>query len=222
MKKGCFISLIFLILIQGISKGQDTVKPSKLIDSILAAHHLVKKGYQTKDASLLLRAAVILSENKVNVLKTEPKAGERMMGSVQTQSEGIFDLNKILNDAKSMAKGDSKVIEQITEMENQSNFATLTRSLASPPYIKNDRISSKSQTSYTVFFKKGKIAEVYVEGDGTTSLDLIIYDKNNRKVISQKNQKSPYVYWKTSYSGSYKVLINNISTIYNNFLIIIN
>lgn len=203
------ISFIFFGL---VAFSQPEVKHSKIIDSILKAHRLVQEGYKSKNPSKLMEAAEIIKSNKVNILRTEDN----------TSGTDVFDISQLVIDAEDISIQRNIKLPEIEEYKSSVLFGSGRRSITSPPYVKNDKVSSNSFSSYNVYFRKGKIAEVYVEGDGSTELQLQILDKNNKDVVRKSISKTPYVSWAAGYSGNYKIVLTNMAKVYNNFLIIIN
>ena len=102
-------------------------------------------------------------------------------------------------------------------------FAVLGFSLFAESFYKGDRIYAFHSLSYTINLTAGTRAEVQLKGDGDTDLDLYVYDSNGSLFAYDEHYTdSAYVTWTAGSTGSYRIEIRNLGSIYNQFQLWIN
>ena len=73
---------------------------------------------------------------------------------------------------------------------------------------------------YTVTFRSGQEAWVYVSGDGDTDLDLYIYDENGNLIDSDTDSTDECLCTFTPrWTGQFKIKIKNRGNVYNEYQI---
>lgn len=76
---------------------------------------------------------------------------------------------------------------------------------------------------YHVNFKRGEVAVVVVKGDGDTDLDLRIYDSRGNLVCSDIDYTDmPICSWEPRREGTYRIEVENLGSVYNEYVIITN
>ena len=67
-------------------------------------------------------------------------------------------------------------------------------------------------------FIGGRVAEVIVEGDGDTELDLYIYDQNGNLVASDDDDSDYCVAtWTPRWTGTFTIVVMNRGSVYNRY-----
>ena len=83
-----------------------------------------------------------------------------------------------------------------------------------------DRVKAQSTDVYTVTFRSGQEAWVYVSGDGDTDLDLYIYDENDNLIDSDTDSTDECLCTFTPrWTGQFKIKIKNRGNVYNEYQI---
>jgi len=83
-----------------------------------------------------------------------------------------------------------------------------------------DRVKPQSTDVYTVTFRSGQEAWVYVSGDGDTDLDLYIYDENGNLIDSDTDSTDECLCTFTPrWTGQFKIKIKNRGNVYNEYQI---
>ena len=78
----------------------------------------------------------------------------------------------------------------------------------------------QSTDVYTVTFRNGQEAWVYVSGDGDTDLDLYIYDENGNLIDSDTDSTDECLCTFTPrWTGQFKIKIKNRGNVYNEYQI---
>ncbi|HYP25962.1 MAG TPA: hypothetical protein VE262_04515 [Blastocatellia bacterium] len=72
------------------------------------------------------------------------------------------------------------------------------------------RLYGNSYNNFGVTFRGGEIARVYVNGDGSTDLDLYIYDQYGRLIVYDNDYSdSCFVKWFPIYTGTFTIQVVN-------------
>ena len=76
---------------------------------------------------------------------------------------------------------------------------------------------------YRERFEGGKFAEVAISGDGDTDLDLYIYDQNGNRICSDIDYgDQAYCSWWPQRTGSFRIEIINLGSVYNEYMLLTN
>jgi hypothetical protein len=86
-----------------------------------------------------------------------------------------------------------------------------------------DRVDARSMVSYRIAFRGGEVAEVIVNGDGDTDLDLYIYDQFGN-LVALDDDRTDYCVarWLPRRSQVYRVVIENLGSVYNEYTLTTN
>lgn len=105
----------------------------------------------------------------------------------------------------------------------QRSLASKTRGAVGGPRYQIDAVNAKSSLSYGLNFTAGRLAEIFVSGDGDTDLDLYIYDQNGNLIRASEDYSDDcYVSWVPSWTGLYTIKVVNRGNVYNRFEIVTN
>jgi hypothetical protein len=148
------------------------------------ASRMSQKGYAEKNPAYLVSAALLLAENPVKGL-IQPDSVQ-LENAVDTKSTGIPESPVILlNDALKMAGDDSTLIEFINHSRAQIEAEDgLPRGRKFSPLIREFIMTGSAKVNLWATFNANEIAEVYVMGGGSGSIDLNLYDNKGKLIAS--------------------------------------
>ena len=115
------------------------------------------------------------------------------------------DLTKwtdMLEMAAQFASGDEAMLDLIEDVS-----AETTKGVAGGPVYNIIGIKGRGEDRYaSVPFKGGEYAEVYIEGKGTSDLNLFVFDDKNRLVCSDTDKSDiAYCGWRPARDGLVKM-----------------
>ena len=83
-----------------------------------------------------------------------------------------------------------------------------------------ETVNAYSNVRYTTTFFGGDMAEVIIDGDNDTDLDLFIYDENGNLVASDTDELDYCICrWTPRWTGEFTVVVQNLGSVYNEFSI---
>ena len=85
--------------------------------------------------------------------------------------------------------------------------------------VHTDRVKAHSTDVYTVTFRGGVEAWVYVSGDGDTDLDILVYDENGNFVCDDESCDDSGCTFTPRWTGKYKIKVVNKGNVYNQYQI---
>lgn len=193
-----------------------TVPPE--ITALQLANSLAKYGYANYSASALIEAAEILATVPTQALGATGTKDSTAKPGTKPDAKPDFTAANLLADAKKFAAGDTGMLAWADKV--QSSLASKTRGAVGGPRFQVDAVNARSSISYGLNFTAGRLAEIFVSGDGDTDLDLYIYDANGNLVRASDDYSDDcYVNWVPSWTGRYTIKIVNRGNVYNRFWI---
>jgi len=179
------------------------------------ASDLLAFGRTTKDPLVLIVAArtiKALGGTEVD-LKPEGKAA----GSPQKSGQPV-SAESILVEARDLAKG-----EKITNLLIEETSAMGVSGGAGQPKTHQDTVQPAATDIYSVVFSGGQLAEAGIAGDGSSDLDLLVYDENDHLVCrSTGSSDREYCRWWPRWTGPFRIEIQNLGTAANLYRIAMN
>ena len=89
--------------------------------------------------------------------------------------------------------------------------------------IAREAVNANAVDRYQIVFNGGEIAQVIVEGDGDTDLDLYVYDEKGRLVAEDIDNSDLCVCrWKPHRTGYFTIRIVNLGSVYNEYTMLTN
>jgi hypothetical protein len=82
------------------------------------------------------------------------------------------------------------------------------------------RVRAFSSVTYTETFRGGEQAIVSIRGDGTTDLDIFVYDEFGNLVaqgIGPTDRET--VTWRPIWTGRFRIVIRNLGSVYNDYVL---
>jgi hypothetical protein len=220
--KGLFSVLflfVFTVALHAQEKGsQQPMKyMSQEIENMALAKELAAYGYANESAISLISAAQIVIDESASAAKVkETKRGGGDAGA----SELTLDVEKLLTDAEAFADND-KNLKAIIKSMREMTAASRGR-VGGPGYV-IDKVNGEEANMYVVEFTGGEAAEAAVVGDGSTDLDLYIFDEEgNLVVMDEEAGDECYVIWKPRSAGIFVITVLNRGASYNEFALVTN
>lgn len=81
-------------------------------------------------------------------------------------------------------------------------------------------LAAHSTDTYSINFKGGETAYIYVSGDGDTDLEVYVYDKNGNLIASDTDYTDDCIIsFKPRWTSTFTVKVVNRGSVYNNYTI---
>jgi hypothetical protein len=211
--------LVFTTALYAQEKGsQQPVKyMSQELENMALAKELVAYGYANESAiSLISAAQIVIDENATAAKVKETKRGGEDPGDVEL----TLDAEKLLTDAEGFADGDKNLTGIVKSMRELT--AASRGRVGGPGYV-IDNVSGENAMMYTIEFAGGEAAEVAVVGDGSTDLDLYIFDEDANLIVMDEDAGDEcYVIWKPRSTGIFVVTVLNRGSSSNEYALVTN
>lgn len=207
--------MIMSVVVANAQEKKEAVKPSNpAVSRIQLANELAKYGYETYSASALIEAAQILSEiqtQNLDAIKYEQGKGKDE--NVDSNRHSLT-VEQLITDAKEFAAGDSTLISMASRVKQETGA---TRGAVGGPKAGFNVVYGNSTDTYTLYFKGGLSAEIAISGNGSTDLDLYVYDENGNLVDKDDDYSDDcYVCWTPRWTGNFIIKVVNRGS-YNNY-----
>ena len=219
--KGFFTVLCLVIFSSALyaqEKGsQQPVKyVSQEIENMALAKELAAYGYENESAISLINAAQIVIDENASAAKVE----KTKKGGEAAEADITLDVAQLLTDAEGFADGDKNLTGLIKSLRGLSD-ASRGR-VGGPGYVV-DKVNAEEANLYAVEFTGGEAAEAAVVGDGSTDLDLYIFDEDGNLIVMDEDAGDEcYVIWKPRSTGVFVITVMNRGSVYNEFALVTN
>lgn len=82
------------------------------------------------------------------------------------------------------------------------------------------RVESNSQFIDYITLEGGELASILIKGDGDTDLDLYLYDENGNLIEKDDdNSDTCLVSFTPKWTGTFKIIVKNHGSVYNNYIL---
>jgi hypothetical protein len=190
-----------------ISGGPKTPATNEPIARLQMSSDLLAFGRETKDPLILIAAARIMKALSGSEVDLKPQG---RAASGDTQKSGLpVSPDSILVEARDFAKGD-KIINLLIDQ----TAATGTSTTIEQPKTHQDTVQAGATDVYSVVFNGGQLAEAGIAGDGSSDLDLTVYDENGHLVCrSTASTDREYCRWWPKWTGPFRIEVQNIGAV---------
>ena len=191
---------------------------TKKMDQIQLAGQLVNYGYDTKSALPIIQAIKIYQD--LNVIeandgrKPKTKADEEVTVNITKEDQPVRNMSQLFDDATAFANGDKNLLALIDGCKK----ASTQRDPVGGPIDRFFRIPARSTQEWVVTLHGGERTGIVVSGDGTTDLDVYIYDYNGNLIVSDityGDQCSFFV--DVFYTSDFTIRVVNRGYVYNDY-----
>lgn len=190
---------------------------TRAVDAVALAADLANHGYATNSPLSLLTAAELLLQASPTAL-----AGKQgpSMPQVATKSGPVvtFEPGAMIAAARAMAGDNATVTGLATQLQNR--LASGSKGAAGGPQSTTDRVLSNSTDTWTLRFRGGERGSIRVDGDGDTDLDCYVYSSAGT-LLAYDNDMTDYCVldWYQSSTGSVRLEIRNLGSVYNQYIL---
>ena len=176
---------------------------------------LARLAADSKDAILMLAAARLeaMAATETASRDKTSEGGTTEAGAPKPEKADLYAL------AEQFA-GTNEALHALIE---DSKASGRTRGARGGPKLSVDRVGAYSSDSYRVRFSGGEYAQVFVRGDGDTDLDLYVYDEYGNLVCRDTDSTDQtYCAWTPAWTGTFRIKIENLGSLYNRYRIATN
>lgn len=221
-----FKKLFFLgasLLIGMGAFAQDNLQVSKEISKegqqLILAGQLVNYGYENQDPLSLIQAVKIYQNlNAKEALDNQKPAtieDETTRSGLSKADQPKRNEKQMLADATTYAKGDANILALIEGCNN------VKRDPVGGAILRYFRIPARSTQDWEVTLRGGTNTIIEVSGDGTTDLDLYVYE-GGRLVCSDTRVGDDCIVSVDAYSTcTVTVRVKNLGYVYNDYILAI-
>ncbi|BBB26733.1 hypothetical protein [Amphritea japonica] len=201
----------------GMNVDTEAKADAGAVSQLNTASSLAALGLAQEDALLLISAAKLRKGVAITTVQAE-KTSEG--GEDSNKDSGVsLSASELLERATELA-GDNAgllaLIEDVRDIKERGRIGGAVNG-------HDDRVRADSVDTYTMRFKGDRRAEVYVEGDGDTDLDLFIYDEDGNLICSDTDRTDQMLCrWTPSWTGKFRVRIKNLGDVYNDYTLYTN
>jgi len=227
MKKLLVFVLVCMLSLPLFAQERDkttstTAAPSPEITALQTAYSLAKYGYSNFSASALIGAAEILVKVQTQALgAAADKSQSGATSGAKTETPEFTPAN-LLADARKYANGDSTMIAWADNVQ-KAMASTATRGVTTGPKHGIETVAALGSVSYRLNFTANQLAQVYVSGDGTTDLDLYVYDQNGNLITYDDDWGDEcLVRWYPKWTGAFTIIVKNLGRVWNRYYITTN
>lgn len=206
---------------QGPNQSQEKASSAEsvAVETLLLADNLAVYGIRNADPVAIAQAAKMkksIPQRALDATKQAEGEGAAEAG----KKNGGYDLSPdaLLARAQSMA-GDNSVVQRLIAE------ATAARSRGAAGGVKytRERVLPGRRDVYTLKYVGGQAAAVAVIGDGDTDLDLYVYDENGNMICRDTDYTDRLACeWTPRWTGNFRVVIENLGRVYNEYQIATN
>ena len=225
-------NLIFIVLCFAFSsvfaQDKETAEKPELaktagegIATLQLATDLAKYGYSQKSAVSLAQAAVMLNQFKIQEIKATKSEPSKVVADGKVAKKQELDPKKLFEDAKDFAKGNKKELQLIAGIQAESEKTTRGRTYGAGRVSR--RVYGRDSYIDYIVFDGYALAEIAIRGDGDTDLDLYIYDDSGNLIASDTDYTDRcYASWYPRRTGTFKIVVKNRGSIFNEYLLLTN
>jgi hypothetical protein len=185
------------------------------IAAIQTAYSLAKYGYANYSAGALIEAAEILSKTQTQPLGVQGEVEGEAGGAAET-AHAEFTPANLLADAKTFAAGDATMLAWADKVASASSGQT--RGAVGGPKWGAEVVGGRDSVYFDLPFYAGRPATVSISGDGSSDLDLYVYDENGNLIAyDEGNSDDALVRWNPRWTGQFRIVVKNVGRNWNRF-----
>ena len=178
MSKKLITAALLLITASTFAQQPSTADatPQQIIERLNLAGHLVNYGYETQTALPLIQAVKIYQELNLRPAIDGLKPTVEGETTEETPTAHARTEEQLLADATRFAKGNPHLLALVAECQ------TVSRKPTAALFYHNDYIAPKGTHRWDVPLEGGHHSIVQLSGDGSSDLDLYLYDPEGREI----------------------------------------
>lgn len=224
MFKKLLLGAVLLISVNAFAQSKPEAgaskENSKRAEQLKLAGELVNYGYEKQEALPLIQAVKIYKDLNVveatDGLKPTETVEKNNTSSVSKADQPVRTEKQLLEDATKFAKNDENLIALIDECRNAK------RSPVDGIIDRFFRIPSRGTHDWSVRLQAYQTTVIAISGDGTTDLDLYVYDQYGNLIVSDVSYGDQcYVALDVYVTSNFLVRVVNRGYVYNDYEILI-
>ena len=190
--------------------------PAGPVAEVSTVSQLATLAATNKDALMFIAAARILQTVGAQPKPQQKKTQDGVDSSKQASGVDLLSVEYLLAQASELAGENKHLLALIEETSALKN-----RGRVGGPGIHHDRVRAGATDIFQVKFKSNERAEVYIQGDGDTDLDLYVYDKyGNLGCKDTDRSDRMYCSWVPRKTSRFIIKIKNLGGVYNQYVFI--
>ncbi len=203
------------------TKGAVDAKAQAMADYATACQ-LADYGRRNSDPMALISAARILKAVTTQAMEAQPETkkseGEAADDQKEESKNPPITAESCLDAAAGMI-GEDEALAALIETVRAEKMREAVGGPQRGEYVLNGRCYQ----DFVVSFHGGRCAEVCLQGDGDTDLDLFIYDQNGNLIVSD-TRAGDYcgVHWTPRWTGPFRIRVVNLGRVWNRYVIATN
>ena len=195
------------------SKATDPKAAS--IEMISLARTIISYGMKEKDSMALMLGLKMLKTQSVKDNRAAASKDEKLSG--QPYQEALNNTQETLvKHARKFSSGDKTMLAIIDDVAAMSS-----RGAGGQIYV--GEVAGGVVNEHVFDFNAGELAAVYVEGDGSVDLDLMVFDDNGNLICADTdNTDVGFCQWTPAHKGRFVLKIDNIGSQKNEYVLMTN
>lgn len=173
------------------------------IQAYALAHELYAFGKATKNALAVVTAAAMLARvNPTDTKREKTTEGTPAANGGKKPTRSNPDLAAMLATARELAGNNQTLLAMIDDLA-----ASGSRTALDGPHRTTTGVLGKTTDVFRVTYKGGEAAEVFIQGDGDTDLDLFVFDENGNEVCRDQVHDDTFQYckWTPRWTGPFEI-----------------
>ena len=192
-----------------IASGPKAPATDEPVARLQMSSDLLAFGRDNKDPLALIVAARIMKTVGGTEADMKPE-GRGAADNPQKPGQPVTS-DTILVEARDLGKGD-----KLTNLLIDEAGAMGSGGGATQLKTHQDTAQVGATDAYTVLYNGGQLAEAGLAGDGSSDLDLLVYDENDHLVCrSASSSDREYCQWWPRWTGPFRIEIQNLGTVPN-------
>ena len=219
------VIVLSLLIVGTIARGDGQVNVNNEEKAVAANEDiaiLVVSGELARIASDYEDAILMLAAARLEAMAVTEEVDREKMSegdAVEADVESKPEMQSLYAMAEQYA-GTNEALHAV--IENSRSFVT-TRGAVGGAKSGYSSVLAGDTDNYSIAYRGGKLAQIAVTGDGDTDLDLFIYDENGNRICSDTdNTDRTYCAWIPSWTAPFRVSIENLGRVYNNYRLVTN
>ncbi|WP_420569685.1 hypothetical protein [Thalassovita sp.] len=197
LSAGLFLGAIFPL---APAVHADTVTP---LQAAQMSANLYLTGLEQSDPILIMAAAKL---RKSLSLSETDRAPERDGDAGESDAQAPITWEQMLDAAEELSLGDETLLGLIEDIRVERSKGVATGQVYSITSIRAGGTDTYPPLPYT----GGEYAEVYVEGQASTDLNLFVHDAKGRLVCSDTDISAiAYCGWRPAQTGGFTIIVMN-------------
>lgn len=197
MKKVLLITAMIFSMSASTMMAQNTKPQTKNISDVSLAWEFAQYGYNNKSALALITAA--------QILYTVPTTTSAQVPLDAATSE--FSSKQLLEDAKTLAKGDQNVLAMITKVEGEK--PAKSRGSQAELMAYNFKLAPSAVREFKINYNGGAEAIVTVKSNAAVAPKIAVVDSKGQVVQTTPGIEPNSVKWTPTKNEQYKVTVTN-------------